>query len=295
MQVVCAGCSLEFNRKPSWVAKHALQFCSRGCVASYTRTPTDVGIIEKGRLATLACNQCGSIFTRSTDRIKPVNYCSHACVWIARIGIKRGHNPKTQIGQIRQHGGYLEVFLGVDTVGGNGYYSHHRYVVEQSIGRKLKSGEHVHHKNRNREDNRIENLEVLSSSEHMSRHGKESIDRFPLCICGRRSWPGSSQCKVCRRLDKLDAKYRDQVEALSMAKAGDRITIPKGTTYFRGNARGNPVICRAGFHVTIEAIVLNGVMTGTLERMKSMPTELTNMPNAIIWAGGGNTCSWVLV
>lgn len=44
----------------------------------------------------------------------------------------------------------------------------HRYVVEQKIGRKLKSHELVHHINGVKHDNRIGNLAVVNSQTHES-------------------------------------------------------------------------------------------------------------------------------
>jgi hypothetical protein len=48
----------------------------------------------------------------------------------------------------------------------------HRYLYEQFLGRNLLSNEHIHHKNGNRSDNRIENLELLNSREHHRYHLK---------------------------------------------------------------------------------------------------------------------------
>ena len=43
---------------------------------------------------------------------------------------------------------------------------YHRYVMEQHLGRKLRSDEEVHHIDENKLNNSIENLTILSKSEH---------------------------------------------------------------------------------------------------------------------------------
>lgn len=45
--------------------------------------------------------------------------------------------------------------------------------MEKKIGRNLKEDEVVHHKNHIRDDNRIENLQLMTFKEHASLHMKE--------------------------------------------------------------------------------------------------------------------------
>lgn len=53
-----------------------------------------------------------------------------------------------------------------------GYQYEHRYVMEQHLGRKLERNEIVHHINEDPKDNRIENLRLMTNSEHMKLHYK---------------------------------------------------------------------------------------------------------------------------
>lgn len=48
----------------------------------------------------------------------------------------------------------------------------HRKIVQDLIGRKLSKNEVVHHINGDKSDNRIENLQILSRSEHAKLHLK---------------------------------------------------------------------------------------------------------------------------
>ena len=59
----------------------------------------------------------------------------------------------------------------------------HRWLMENHIGRKLETFEHVHHLNGDKRDNRIENLEVLNIRDHMRLHHQKHPKTFTCQQC----------------------------------------------------------------------------------------------------------------
>ena len=73
--------------------------------------------------------------------------------------------------------GYIKVtlapddpFIAMSRHGRSNDVLEHRIVMARHLGRTLESSEAVHHRNKDKQDNRIDNLELIDHSNHASNH-----------------------------------------------------------------------------------------------------------------------------
>lgn len=102
-------------------------------------------------------------------------------------------NPNWKGGRQLTSLGYIEVYYPTHpyrTV--RNTVREHRLVMEDYLGRYLSKEEEVHHKNGIKTDNRIDNLELLSKSDHTRKHMKGN--KYSL---GRHKDVSDRQCHYC--------------------------------------------------------------------------------------------------
>jgi len=151
MKLKCNLCKKDFLSRST-----KRNFCSRKCFDKFELDK----MMKK-------CLWCGVTF-KAVMRRKNIRrkFCSKSCMASSYYGKK---SKVWNGGIISNHpSGYNLEFIGKDK-----YRLQHRLVMETHLCRKLSRYEAIHHKNHNKKDNRLENLELMSLSDHQKLHMKE--------------------------------------------------------------------------------------------------------------------------
>ena len=143
------------------------------------------------------CSYCEREFERKTVPTTEFSYCSRRCqlkhqyALGVRDGIKitqAAHKKLREEGHYKRDNTYLKGENNHGWVGGkilaangyirvrhnNDYVLEHRKVWEDTYG-IIPNGFQIHHKNGIKTDNRIENLTLLSNTEHQKLHYQERV------------------------------------------------------------------------------------------------------------------------
>jgi len=121
------------------------------------------------KAVTLKCKHCSSEFECKLSRLRAGGgkYCSQSCRSKHKSGTR---SPFFKGKPWINANGYLEY---TDPLGSGKKFLVHRTKMEESIGRKLKSCEVVHHIDNNKLNNDIANLEIMLVSEHVKHHNQK--------------------------------------------------------------------------------------------------------------------------
>jgi hypothetical protein len=109
-----------------------------------------------------ACEVCGTMMYVQPNQISrgEGRFCSRACKHKSMQGVEKSTGTRS----VRKDG-YIVVKTGIRQ-----YELEHRLVMSRALGRPLETNEHVHHVNGDVADNRIENLMLMTPTEHQQYH-----------------------------------------------------------------------------------------------------------------------------
>ena len=135
-------------------------------MSNLTANIVQTWISGRGNTCTTKCLSCGKEKEYTMSRIRKGGglYCSTKCR-AKSMGLNRRmeNHPNWKGGKRIDTRGYVLI---KKESGNVGYIREHRLVMEEQLGRKLNKWEIIHHKNGIKDDNRLENLEIVTLKTH---------------------------------------------------------------------------------------------------------------------------------
>lgn len=150
----CEECGLNFSilssvKRAREAKGKMIKYCSQKCSGK-----------SKTKQKEVNCKNCENKFLTTRNQ-----FCSEKCFYQYR----------KNSGLYKKKGYWYENGYKILYLDGNKYIKEHISIMENNLGRKLEKNEVVHHINEIRDDNRIENLQVMTRSEHSSLHRRKEI------------------------------------------------------------------------------------------------------------------------
>lgn len=122
----------------------------------------------------LTCNKEFILYISQMTRGRG-KYCSRKCKGMG-WNTSLQHNHRWTGGRIKNWAGYILIMSPNHPLKDrHGYVREHRLVMEKYLGRYLLPSEDIDHLNGIKDDNRIENLQILSRSEHVKLEHRRGI------------------------------------------------------------------------------------------------------------------------
>jgi hypothetical protein len=197
LALTCMQCGIVFHVQPSCARA---KYCSKVC-----HNQSMVTLLER------VCSWCGTTFTcdPSQARLGRGKHCSRACHGQGM----RGERSATWKGGRRK----TETYVIVMTPEGR-CMTEHRFVMQQLVGRRLRSDEHVHHINGIKNDNRPENLRLMTHQEHSQYHGTQGrwardYNHCVRCLSSDRPHRARGLCSRCYQTENRQDGHRSVVAA----------------------------------------------------------------------------------
>lgn len=134
------------------------------------------------------CVVCGDQFRTKKSHLSRRKTCSQPCNSIRKSTIYSGEN-NPNFGNRGPKNPMFKNFERISNYGykliykpehpnardSDGFIFEHRLVMSEHLGRPLLREEHVHHKDGDKLNNDISNLEIISLAEHTALHNKQKI------------------------------------------------------------------------------------------------------------------------